>query len=601
MLAVIGIPALDACRGDSRGTLDCLRGQVNDKLGTDPEPAVPPSEPEGASEVPATDPAPAAPVATAEAVITNEPVPVDAAPADDGELVADVTDANPVPKSPAAPAVPPPASSRSLTVPPPEKPPAPALATPPELATPELPIAEDQPAEPVVTEPIEPAADTTQPESPASPALLATTDLSPAESTPSEPPSSTIDEALADSPSEPAVAAGPAPKALTVPAWISTPSLEMQPPAMPAEEATPLVAIDASADASQPAEQQPIAEPPPEVASIVPPDQEAPAPPKTAVAAVDPLVQPVPEAPPTKAVALPPTIDAVEIDGDGNFIAGNGPDGATMRLYIDGIPAGVSPAEGGRWLVEGTGLLTEPRHTLKVEALDPLSGRVIADATVDFERPEPLTPDAPVPAEPAPAEPVSAPSDPAAPPDTLVLQGAEAAPLPAPADPIDEPRIAADIAEGVAPAPPPIPPQIPPIAPVVPAAETESVTILGADDVQEPATLPPAGDMSTPSVITLGTAVLPPATIARFIVPQPAVTKDVTVLKAVPIGDPGAGRFVSGKAIIRRGDTLWAIAHRYYGRGIHYRTIFRANRDLIARPGRIYPGQVFDLPLVYDD
>ena len=27
----------------------------------------------------------------------------------------------------------------------------------------------------------------------------------------------------------------------------------------------------------------------------------------------------------------------------------------------------------------------------------------------------------------------------------------------------------------------------------------------------------------------------------------------------------------------------------------------RANRELIARPGRIYPGQVFELPLVYDD
>jgi len=27
----------------------------------------------------------------------------------------------------------------------------------------------------------------------------------------------------------------------------------------------------------------------------------------------------------------------------------------------------------------------------------------------------------------------------------------------------------------------------------------------------------------------------------------------------------------------------------------------RANRELIARPGKIFPGQVFDLPLVYDD
>ena len=72
------------------------------------------------------------------------------------------------------------------------------------------------------------------------------------------------------------------------------------------------------------------------------------------------------------------------------------------------------------------------------------------------------------------------------------------------------------------------------------------------------------------------------------------------MLRAVPSGDPGAGRFVTGKAIIRRGDTLWDIAHRYYGRGIRFDTIYRANRDRIARPSRIYPVQVFEIPLVYE-
>ena len=77
--------------------------------------------------------------------------------------------------------------------------------------------------------------------------------------------------------------------------------------------------------------------------------------------------------------------------------------------------------------------------------------------------------------------------------------------------------------------------------------------------------------------------------------------RSVTVLKLIPFGDPVDGRFTGGKAIIRRGDTLWSIAHRYYGSGIHYRTIFKANRDLISRPSRIYPGQIFDLPLVTEE
>ncbi len=60
--------------------------------------------------------------------------------------------------------------------------------------------------------------------------------------------------------------------------------------------------------------------------------------------------------------------------------------------------------------------------------------------------------------------------------------------------------------------------------------------------------------------------------------------------------DPELLRFRSGKAIIRRGDTLWAIARRVYGRGALYPVIFAANRDQIRSPGRIYPGQVLTLP-----
>lgn len=76
---------------------------------------------------------------------------------------------------------------------------------------------------------------------------------------------------------------------------------------------------------------------------------------------------------------------------------------------------------------------------------------------------------------------------------------------------------------------------------------------------------------------------------------------DVPTLRAVPVGDPDAMRFASGKAIIRRGDNLWSIARRVYGTGLKFTTIYRANKDQIRSPHRIYPGQVFDLPLVSDE
>ena len=48
--------------------------------------------------------------------------------------------------------------------------------------------------------------------------------------------------------------------------------------------------------------------------------------------------------------------------------------------------------------------------------------------------------------------------------------------------------------------------------------------------------------------------------------------------------------------IIRRGDNLWHISRRNYGRGIRYHAIFEANQDRIRDPDLIYPGQVFVVP-----
>jgi nucleoid-associated protein YgaU len=49
-------------------------------------------------------------------------------------------------------------------------------------------------------------------------------------------------------------------------------------------------------------------------------------------------------------------------------------------------------------------------------------------------------------------------------------------------------------------------------------------------------------------------------------------------------------------AIVSRGDNLWRISHRIYGRGVRYTVIYGANQRQIRNPHRIYPGQVFVLP-----
>ncbi|WP_273793361.1 Ig-like domain-containing protein [Brucella anthropi] len=53
---------------------------------------------------------------------------------------------------------------------------------------------------------------------------------------------------------------------------------------------------------------------------------------------------------------------------------------------------------------------------------------------------------------------------------------------------------------------------------------------------------------------------------------------------------------VEGSVIIRRGDNLWTISKRAYGKGTRYTTIYLANRDQIRNPDLIWPGQVFNMP-----
>ncbi len=44
------------------------------------------------------------------------------------------------------------------------------------------------------------------------------------------------------------------------------------------------------------------------------------------------------------------------------------------------------------------------------------------------------------------------------------------------------------------------------------------------------------------------------------------------------------------------GDTLGAIAKKYYGKASAYMKIFEANRDIISDPNKIYPGQKIRIP-----
>ncbi len=51
-----------------------------------------------------------------------------------------------------------------------------------------------------------------------------------------------------------------------------------------------------------------------------------------------------------------------------------------------------------------------------------------------------------------------------------------------------------------------------------------------------------------------------------------------------------------GTYVVQSGDSLWAIAKKYYGDGSKYTKIYNANKDKVKNPSLIYPGQKLVIP-----
>jgi nucleoid-associated protein YgaU len=73
-----------------------------------------------------------------------------------------------------------------------------------------------------------------------------------------------------------------------------------------------------------------------------------------------------------------------------------------------------------------------------------------------------------------------------------------------------------------------------------------------------------------------------------------AETVAVTVPHAAPAAVPRAP--AAHAYVVQRGNTLWQIARRFFGAGIHYLAIYSANLGHIRNPDLIYPGQTVKLP-----
>jgi len=86
---------------------------------------------------------------------------------------------------------------------------------------------------------------------------------------------------------------------------------------------------------------------------------------------------------------------------------------------------------------------------------------------------------------------------------------------------------------------------------------------------------------------------------------QIAKRQDIAVLPhataATPLSDGGSPSAVVvpkiATTVVSRGGSLWRISRVTYGAGMRYAVVYQANRDQIRNPNRIYPGQIFVLPM----
>lgn len=58
----------------------------------------------------------------------------------------------------------------------------------------------------------------------------------------------------------------------------------------------------------------------------------------------------------------------------------------------------------------------------------------------------------------------------------------------------------------------------------------------------------------------------------------------------------GSGASAGRSHLVVSGESLWAIAKKYYGNGAQYQKIYEANKDIISNPNLIYPGQKLVIP-----
>ena len=236
-------------------------------------------------------------------------------------------------------------------------------------------------------------------------------------------------------------------------------------------------------------------------------------------------------------------------------MAGTSEPGRIVRVYANEIVLGETKASaGGRFLIEAERDLPVGNYIIRADVLDADGVKVIARAAVPFER-EPGEIDRR---------------------RCAARRGSRSGrACSAAARSAGEPRRPSRLRQSLP----------PPAAEPAQSAETPPAVARAAE--------PPAAEPAAPAQPNRRS---PPK--RRLPSRRPSRLRPGSEVAAAPPPEATAPKLqkVQGAVIIRRGDSLWRISRRVYGRGVRYSTIYLANQEQIRDPDRIWPGQVFRVP-----
>lgn len=263
-------------------------------------------------------------------------------------------------------------------------------------------------------------------------------------------------------------------------------------------------------------------------------------------------------------------IRTVETGQKGGFFAtGTATPGAKLRLYVNNSPvASVTADPKGRWSLRVERGLTPGSYAVRADQIDPANGHVLSRAEVPFDFRGFKS---------AAAGAASA---------AAAKHVAQAAPIAAPS---------AANRQALTPAQKPVspPPALlaGPQSAAVPAART---SVLAQAPNAPAAKAAPAGR----SALTSEPAGPASPQQTEPASQAPAAPQASVSAAASAQASSAANAFIEELPTVRvvRGDNLWLMSRKIFGRGIRYTLIYEANANQIRNRNLIYPGQVFVVP-----